>query len=408
MGRTSFEERLRASAVRKETLDRFLDPDVDTFATFDPDCGYRLKHCMMRDGIDGSYTISTAVETSTARTPVNYVHVPRRLNTYGDSFTQCHQVSDGETWQEYLAAHLGEPIGNFGMGGYGVYQSYRRMIRTEASAEGRPWVILYLWGDDHLRSILRCRHAVINRWWDNSGELFHNPFWANVEMNLETGALEERENRLATPEALYRMTDPDFMYESLKDDLMAQMLLYVEEDIDGIDRDAVVRLAQLLGVPAPDGRAPRAEFREALTKLMWAYGFAATRRIVRMSADWAARSGKRILFVLFCPKALRELLSQGSRYDQTLVDYFRESGVEWFDMTPVHVADYTAFRCGIDAYFRRYFIGHYSPAGNHFFAFAIKDRIVNWLDPRPVTYLETTDRIVRFHGYLRGWTGGSP
>src|SRR5260221_357582 len=43
-----------------------------------------------------------------------------RLNTYGDSFTQCHQVSDGETWQEYLAAHLGEPIRNFGVGGYGV------------------------------------------------------------------------------------------------------------------------------------------------------------------------------------------------------------------------------------------------------------------------------------------------
>jgi hypothetical protein len=44
-----------------------------------------------------------------------------RINTYGDSFTQCHQVSDGETWQEYLAAHLGEPVRNFGMGGYGAY-----------------------------------------------------------------------------------------------------------------------------------------------------------------------------------------------------------------------------------------------------------------------------------------------
>ena len=54
---------------------------------------------------------------------------PCRMNTYGDSFTQCHQVSDGETWQEYLAAHLGEPVRNFGVGGYGVYQAYRRMLR---------------------------------------------------------------------------------------------------------------------------------------------------------------------------------------------------------------------------------------------------------------------------------------
>jgi hypothetical protein len=46
----------------------------------------------------------------------------RRINTYGDSFTQCAQVSDGETWQEILAAHLGEPIGNFGVSGYGVHR----------------------------------------------------------------------------------------------------------------------------------------------------------------------------------------------------------------------------------------------------------------------------------------------
>ena len=27
---------------------------------------------------------------------------------------------DGKTWQEYLAAHLGEPLRNFGVGGFGV------------------------------------------------------------------------------------------------------------------------------------------------------------------------------------------------------------------------------------------------------------------------------------------------
>ncbi len=403
MGTTSFERHLRDSAVRRETLDRFLDPRIDTFATFDPVCGYRLKRYMPRDGIDGSYTISTAAE-STARTPINCVHVPRRLNTYGDSFTQCHQVSDGETWQEYLAAHLGEPIGNFGMGGYGVYQAYRRMLRTEASAEGRPWVILYLWGDDHLRSILRCRHAVIYKWWDNSGDLFHNPFWANVEMNLETGVLEEHENRLGTPDALYRMTDPDYMYESLKDDLMMQLMLYVDEDIDGLDREAAVRLAGILGVPAPDFAIPRAAHRDAVSRLMWAYGFAATRWIVRQSADWAAREGRRIMFVLFCPSALRELLTRGTRHDQPLVDFFGASGLSWFDMAPVHAADYAAFRCGLDAYWKRYFIGHYSPAGNHFFAFAIKDRIVEWLDPRPITYTPGSERVVGFQRYLRGLT----
>lgn len=53
-------------------------------------------------------------------------------------------------------------------------------------------------------------------------------------------------------------------------------------------------------------------------------------------------------------------------------------------------------------YMKRYFIGHYSPAGNHFFAFSIKDSIVDWLDPKPITYLEEAGKTVAFDGYLPG------
>ena len=35
---------------------------------------------------------------------------------------------------------------------------------------------------------------------------------------------------------------------------------------------------------------------------------------------------------------------------------------------------------------QRFYIGHYNPRGNHFFAFAIKDDLVAWLDPRPPAY----------------------
>lgn len=76
-----------------------------------------------------------------------YADQKPRINTYGNSFTQCHQVSDGETWQEYLAAHLGEPIGNFGTGGHGVYQAYRRMLREGGSEHGTEYLILYIWGE---------------------------------------------------------------------------------------------------------------------------------------------------------------------------------------------------------------------------------------------------------------------
>ena len=37
-----------------------------------------------------------------------------------------------------MAATLGEPVRNFGVGGFSVYQAYRRMLREEE--------VVHLWG----------------------------------------------------------------------------------------------------------------------------------------------------------------------------------------------------------------------------------------------------------------------
>ena len=47
-----------------------------------------------------------------------------------------------------------------------------------------------------------------------------------------------------------------------------------------------------------------------------------------------------------------------------------------------------------------FLIGHYSPRGNHFFAYAIKDHVVQWLDPKPITYQKLDPASVDFKGYL--------
>ena len=160
------------------------------------------------DGIDKSSTIST-VQPNSARRSFVYADRPCRINTYGDSFTQCHQVSDGETWQEYLSAHLGEPIRNFGMGGYGVNQAYRRLLKNEKTAHKAEYLILYIWGDDHIRRLLRCRYMMIQGWMkdqDNRegiGKMFQGNFWPNIEMNLATGKLEAHESRIKQKQDLY-------------------------------------------------------------------------------------------------------------------------------------------------------------------------------------------------------------
>jgi hypothetical protein len=399
-GPVTFEVYLRHSVVDKKTVEVFLDPRQLSWAKFDPVTGYRLGNYMPRDGIDRSSTISTTASNG-MRTGHNYVDKPCRINTYGDSFTLCHQVSDSETWQEYLAGHLGEPVRNFGMGGYGVYQAYRRMLREEQSEHGAKYLIFYIWGDDHVRSLLRCRHAAIYRWWDDEGgRMFHNNFWANVEMNLQTGKLEEHENLLPTPESVYKMTDPEWTVQALKDDLALNLFLYAQGNVSDLDMNRVRTLATWLNFDSQrlDIANPP---RDVIDQLLNSYAFAATKMILSKAREFAEHNDKRILVVLFDPARVMRPLAEGKpRYDQAIVDFLREHGFRYFDMNLVQVEDFKKFSVPFDQYLKRYFIGHYNPAGNHFFAYAIKDTVIDWLDPKPITYQNQTEREITFENYL--------
>ncbi|MBR9999605.1 MAG: hypothetical protein KFF73_11570 [Cyclobacteriaceae bacterium] len=396
----SYIEYVRRSAVKKEVLDIFMNEN--SWAEFDPELGYILGNYMPRDGIDGSFTISTAMPDG-SRTRQAYAGRPCRINTYGNSFTQCHQVSDAETWQEYLAGHLGEPVRNFGMGGFGVYQAYRRMVREELTSHGADHVILYMWGDDYMRSVFRCRYVVFYPFWDNDGGyLFHGNFWSNMEMDLTTGILVEKDNIISRREDLYRMTDPDFMVENLKDDLMVQLHLLGREIVNtDVNVKGLKRLAEILEVPELDFTSPE-KLAGSSNELKNKYAFAATRKILLEAAEFTHNQGKKLMLIHLDPYGVFRPLTAGiPRYDREVIDFIRENGFVYFDMNEVHLEDFRKFNLSLDEYMERYFIGHYNPAGNHFFAYSLKDRIVNWLDPKPITYMPKDSRIIQFEGYLQ-------
>jgi hypothetical protein len=393
----TFEVYLRESAVPRETIDRFLRGP--SWAQFDGELGYILGNYLPSDGLDNSATIST-VQANGARTSMVYADRPCRINTYGDSFTQCHQVSDAETWQEYLAGHLGEPIRNFGMGGYGVYQAYRRMVREEKSDHGAEHVIFYIWGDDHVRSLLRCRHAIIFRWWDDQGgRAFHNNFWPNLELDVQTGQFVERDNLLPTRESLYQMADPQRMVELLRDDLALQLFAYKLDLIRDLDRPAVDALAASLG--SSIDWSDTATLREQAGKLLDCYSLRSTRWVLERARDFAHTHNKKLLVVLFDPYRTMQQLHRGEpRFDQEIVDFLHTEKFLYFDMNEVHLRDYEQYKISWEAYQKQYFIGHYNPRGNHFFAFAIKNTVVDWLDPKPVTYRNPDPEAIDFRGYL--------
>lgn len=393
----SFAEYLRQSAVSREVINVFLRGP--SWARYDAELGYVLGNYLPSDSIDHSATIST-VQASGERTAHMYAGRKCRINTYGDSFTQCYQVSDGETWQEYLAGHLGEPIRNFGMGGYGVYQAYRRMLREERTDHGAEYLVFYIWGDDHIRSLLRCRYAITFRWWDNQGgRLFHNNFWPNLEMDLRSGRFLEKDNLLPTRESLYHMTDPQWMVDHLKDDLALQLLAFKLGLIRDLDREAVTKLAARLELPfdwSPDSALP-----QQAGRLLDRYSLRATRCVLDKVREFATRNGKKLLVVLFDPyRAMAEMHRGEPRYDQEIVDYLAREKFNFFDMNEVHLRDFQKYKLSYDDYLRQYFIGHYSPRGNHFFAYAIKDKFVAWLDPKPITYKKPSPKSSDFDSYL--------
>ena len=400
----SFREYVGETVPIRKEIDVFLN-DL-SWARFDKDVGYVLGNYMPHDGLDRSSTIST-IRSNGARTSFMYKDKPCRINTYGNSFTACNQVNDGETWQEYLAGHLGEPIRNFGMGGFGVYQAYRRMIREETTENDAEYVILYIWGDDHIRSLLRCRYMLTKGWNQNTnrtegiGKMFHGNFWAHVEIDLETGKLVEKENMLQTRESLYKMTDADWMYEALKDDLALRMYLYKNNQIRDIAVGLLETLSKHLKCPVDLGSK---KLRSSVATLLDKYSFAATKYILDKAREFTSANDKKLMVIIFDPyRVTRQLLSGGARFDREIVGFLDENDFNYIDMNLEHVEDFKSFNLSVNDYFKRYFIGHYSPAGNHFFAYSIKDRIVDWLAPKPITYESSSRRMMKFDGYLQDY-----
>jgi hypothetical protein len=404
----SWEQYLRASAAPREVIDGFLQRP--NWSMFDPELGYVLHDSLVPWGVDGSATIET-IRPDGARSRFLYADRPPRINTYGDSFTECNQVSDGETWQEYLAGHFGEPIGNFGVGGHGVYQAYRRMLRTERTAAGAEYVILYVWGDDPTRSVMSCRWAMTYPWrgpFAQEQGLFSGNPWSHMEIDLETGAFAELESPLPTPESLYSMCDPEWMLAHLRDDLALQLAVYAGDPdygesglIDQLDRPKIERLAEALDFSF-DWSAD-ADQREQAAALLNRYGQRATNYILDQAAAFAREAGKKLLFVLNFTARPDSFTGatvtwDGARRDQEILDHLSAGDVPVFDMNAVHQREYEQVGGGsYHEYLRRYLIGddiHYNPRGNHFFAYALKDQLLGLLDPKPLSYQDRKPGVV--------------
>lgn len=344
--------------------------------TFEPDLGWVLCDSVRRRSVDGSKGFYH-YEPDGARKVLNFPDQPCRIHTYGNSFTHCDQVSDGETWQEYLAAHLQEPIRNYGVGGYSVYQAYRRMLKVEKKNPAE-YIILNIWDDDHFRNLDSWRSI---RFGVRTPCGWPLPY---LKVNLQKDQCQQVENLFDKPEEVYQMCDEDFIWRTFKDDPVLQ-IVSVQRTRQLNSSKLAKYVADSLGIPSET--VSDAEAARQIRKLHTEAALYATRNVVTWTEQFAKKTGKKLMIILsFRQGNIAAELRGEPRFDQSFVDWLKDKPYPVIDMRDLFVADYRHFKMDINAYLKRYYIGHHNPAGNFFTAWAIKDKIVEWLEPKPLPY----------------------
>ena len=105
-------DRMMPSREQVEEFIRTDGPKNDRGWAFDAELGWVHVDGISRgDGVHRTDTFYYA-NAADGRALAPFT-APSRIHAYGDSFTYCDQVNNGETWEDYLSAHLQEPMPHF-------------------------------------------------------------------------------------------------------------------------------------------------------------------------------------------------------------------------------------------------------------------------------------------------------
>ena len=371
--------------TRQEVDDYFADRAFP-FSKHSPEFGWLLRDSFFRDGMNNSISVYHFVQPDGERKMSNYGNQPCRINTYGNSFTQCHQVSDHETWQEVLAAHLQEPVKNFGIGGWSVYQAYLRMLKEEKRTPAGN-IIFNIYSDDHYRNLDAWRNIRVNK-----HERFIEPPLPFMKVDLKKRTISEHPNPTPRKEDFYKLCNLDETYEIFKDDFVTRIRIAhnkSEERNENLDYEEIHALSQTHGIETSlDSNATMSNVVSAYHRECALFS---TEKIIDKIEQFAAENNKKVLYVLSYPAGyLAEAHEKGRRWDQSIIDFINSKKLPLVDLGQTHFDEFNQFSIKLKDYLEKYFIGHYNPLGNMFCAQAVQGKLVEMMDPKPVPYHSET------------------
>ncbi len=392
---------LHVAAYYPEEIGRVLDRRNPCFVKFDSELGYVLKNYVFRDGMENTLSSYIYHPRDGYRKMFHYADMPCRINTYGDSYTQCAQVSDGETWQEVLAAHFREPIRNFGVGGYGVYQAYLRAMRTEKKKElAAEYIILNIWDDDYLRNLDAARWirvAWMCRDLPRGGKdtyPVHGFPWAHVRFDLKKGCFVELSGWCRKASDLWKLVGKENYYQVFKDDQIAHLYCLTQGgEVSAEKLKELEELAEAFHLKL-DLRDKKKRQKEAI-RLHQVYGMRSTMFIVDKFRRWAEENRRKLMILLsYDVPAVQKYLTAGERFDREFVEFLEREKYTYVDTLKKIREEFRFFRGSVNQFCERFYIaragaqvfGHFKPYGNFWFAFAIRKELVDWLSPKPPAY----------------------
>lgn len=384
----------------REEVDDWITGKGFPFGKYDPELGYIHRDRKCRNGVSDSSTIYTYDKDTWARHLINHAGTPCRVNTYGDSYTNCEQVNDGETWQEILAARIGEPIRNFGVSGYSVYQMYLRMLREEKSVPAL-YTIMNIYDDDHFRNLLgwqRLRFGL--------GKRHFHPPEPYVVANPSRRKFKEFKNPCPEPKDLYDFCNLDWTHEYLKGDFCMRVMLAKTNAQKGTAADSyrdIEDLAAEYGLTTVI-ESPK-KLLETVNTLYIKSAIYASMLIVEKVEEFASKNGKKVLYLASYSTSsvgervrpgrgtkVPEMLKPGNSYHPEFATFMRKTVARYVDLMDAHVKDFSERKVSVQNYLKIYYVApnmfdtHYAPMGNNFTAFAAKDKLVEMLEPKPPSY----------------------
>jgi hypothetical protein len=344
---------------------------------YDSELGWIHHKAIGSTGVDGS-KVFYSYESDGARKVINFPDKPCRIRTYGNSFTHCSQANNNETWEEYLAAHIREPVRNYGVGGHSVYQAYRRMLKVEKQISG-GYIILNIWDDDHYRNLDAWRSI---RFGYGSRCGFTLP---HLRVDIADGICKQMENISKTPADIYKLCNEDYLWRTFKDDPILKMVMAARESGKNISDELINPVAVTFGIP--DEKIADTETAEKIKKIHTEAALFATKNVVAWAEGFTKRNRKKLMIMLtFGRGNVAKHLSGQPRFDRDFAHWLKNKPYPVIDMLEVFAEDYKKYKIDIDQYLTPFYNGHHTPRGNFFTAWAIKDTIIRWLDPKPLPY----------------------